>query len=278
MLALLEAGVGVSLISRGGKLRGRLAPPTGKNIPLRHRQYARAQDPAFCLAVARAIVLGKLRNQCTLARRICRGHPEVDEEGVWAIKEAISKVKTAGGMASLRGIEGRAARGYFGVWRQAFPDAWRPEKRVRRPPSDPLNALQSLGYTLLTENLISACEIVGLDPYDGFFHAEKYGRPALALDLMEEFRSVIVDSLALILVNKGMLSLDDFRFSGPRRVYLSSSGLRTFFEQYAKRINTRVKHPTLGKRLSYQQCFEVQARALRKTIQGQGSYLPFRTR
>jgi len=279
LLALLRAGVGLSLIGRTGKLRGRLLSPTGKNIPRRHAQYARAQEPAFCLAIGRAIVEGKLRNQRTMARRICRNHPEIDDAAIAAVDESEEAVAGAASLAELRGLEGRGARAYFQILRQAIPEGWGLERRARRPPPDPANALLSLGYTLLSQNMMTAAEIVGLDPYDGFFHADKHGRPALALDLEEEFRAIIADSVMLTLINKEMLTGDDFRPGPKGGTYLKPKALRTFFRQYGKRIHTRVTHPIVHHRLTYQQCFEVQARLLSKVIEGRRPvYEPFLTR
>ena len=273
LLALLREGVGLSLVSRAGQLRGRLAPPTGKNIPLRHRQYRRAQDPGFCLEVSRAVVSGKLRNCRALARRWARTRPGIPRHLIERIDAAVDQAAQAQDLDALRGIEGAGTRNYFGVWRRALaPEAAGSvgfDKRTRRPPRDPANAMLSLGYTLLTDNLVTACEIVGLDPYDGFLHADKYGRPALALDLMEEFRPVIVDSVVLNIVNRGMLGAGDFRPGAEGGIYLRKEALGTFFRQYTARLNTRVKHPGTGRRLTYQQWFEVQARALSRTIQGE---------
>lgn len=276
MLALLDAGVGLSLVSRTGRLRGRLLPPTAKNIPLRHRQYEQAVDEGFCLEIARAIVGGKLRNERTLARRLCRGHPQIDAATIEQITSAIKQVGTAADLDSLRGLEGAGARAYFQILRQALPPEWGFEKRARRPPTDAVNAMLSLGYTLLEQNVMTALEVVGLDPYDGFFHADKYGRPALALDLVEEFRSVIVDSVVLTVVNKRVLMPDDFRPAPKGGVILRRAGLRDFLTQYTARLQTEVIHPMAGRRLTYQKCFEVQARLLRKVIEGAAeAYAPF---
>jgi len=276
--ALLRAGVGLSLISRTGQLRGRLAPPTGKNIPRRHAQYACGQDAGFCLRVGRAIVGGKLRNQRTMARRICRSRPEIDESPIEHISAAIKAADDAADLAEARGQEGHGARAYFQILRQAIPEEWGFERRARRPPPDPANALLSLGYSLLAQNMITAAEIVGLDPYDGFFHADKHGRPSLALDLQEEFRSIIVDSVLLTIINKKLLTPDDF-CPGPKGgVRLKPDALKTFFRQYGQRIHTRVVHPELDHRLTYQQCFEVQARLLAKVAEGKKeAYIPFLT-
>ncbi len=277
ILTLLRAGVGLSFVSRSGRLEGRLTPPTPRNIPLRHLQYERAQDPAFCLEVARAIVGGKLRNQRTMARRICRKRGGGTE--IAAISRAIRQVGEASGMGQLRGLEGAGARAYFALLRRALRQGWEFAKRTRRPPKDPVNAMLSLGYTLLTQNLMTACEVAGLDPYDGFFHADKYGRPALALDLVEEFRSLIVDSVVLTVVNKRIIKPGDFEPGRKGGVVLKRGALRRFFSQYSGRLQTKVSHPLARRRLTYQKCFEVQARVLRSVIEGEREvYLPFLTR
>jgi CRISPR-associated protein Cas1 len=176
----------------------------------------------------------------------------------------------------VRGLEGLGARIYFQIWRQAFKGKLVFERRTRRPPKDPINSLLGLGYSLLTQNLMTACEVVGLDPYDGFFHADKHGRPALALDLVEEFRAVVVDSVVQTLVNKRIVCPNDFEPGRQGGVYLRRRGLGRFFEQYSRRLQTRVTHPYYERRLTYQQCFEVQARLLRKVIEGQlDDYPPF---
>lgn len=279
MLALLEAGVGLTLVSRSGALRGRLVPPTPRHIPLRHRQYERARDEAFCLGVARAIVGGKLRNARTLVRRWCRKFPAIGAAAAGIITQAIRGAEAATDLDALRGLEGVGTRAYFRAFRQVLRREWEFPRRARRPPTDPINALLSLGYTLLGQNMMTALEVVGLDPYDGFFHADKYGRPALALDLMEEFRGVVVDSLVRMVINKRMLQADDFQIGPEGEVILTRSGLRVFLTQYSARLETEVIHPLFGRRLTYQKCFEVQARLLRAVIEGKReTYLPFRAK
>jgi CRISPR-associated protein Cas1 len=148
------------------------------------------------------------------------------------------------------------------------------EKRARRPPPDPVNSLLGLGYTLLTEAMMTALEVAGLDPYIGFFHADKYGRPALALDLIEEFRAPVVDSLVLTLVNKRMVGPEDFEegkegTEGETGVYLNQQGRRVFFREFADRLESETLHPLAGRRLSYRKIFEVQARQAAKVISGE---------
>ena len=279
LLMLLDAGIPLSFVTRTGKLRGRLTPPSPKNLPLRHAQYDRARDPDFCLAVGRAIVDGKLRNSRALAYRIRRSRPQIAAAWLERIERAVARVAQADDLDTLRGIEGAAAKAYFQVLRGALRPEMTFEKRTRRPPRDPANSLLSLGYTLLTQNLMTACEVVGLDPYDGFFHADKYGRPALALDLVEEFRGPVVDSVVQLVINKRMIGPQDFTERQGGGVYLSDRGLRKFLRQYTRRLNTAILHPRYGRRLTYQRIFEVQARLLAKTIQGElDKYRPFRVR
>ncbi len=281
---LLERGIPVVYLNSYGRLRGRLVGVTPRNLELRHQQYHRAEDPATCLAISRAIVRGKLENCLTLAQRMVRTKKiESDHLGlaVETIKAQIAAISRAADLDTLRGIEGVGAKAYFSVLRAAFQHDLGFAKRARRPPPDPVNALLSLGYTLLGENLFAALEIVGLDPYDGFYHADRYGRPALALDLIEEFRALIVDSLVVQLINREILGAQNFKpmADAEHGVCLDKHGLRKFFHHYSARLNTAVIHPYYGKRLTYLKCFEVQARLMRQVIEGKTSaYIPFRTK
>lgn len=280
LLSLLDEGIGLTFLTRYGKLRGRLTPPTGKNLPLRRSQYLRADDPTFCLTLSRAIVAGKIRNSRTMTRRMMRGSAPKAPRQVARLKSSLKRLPHCADIAAVMGQEGKAAKAYFVVLRSALNQRLPFGRRSRRPPKDPVNALLGLGYSLLTANLMTALEIVGLDPYCGFFHGPAaYGRPALALDLMEEFRAIVVDSIVLTLVNKRMLSTDDFEpgRGGPEAgIYLTRSGRRTFFKQYTRRLNTTVYHPLAGRSLSYQKIFEVQARQLAKLIVGElETYQPF---
>ncbi len=277
--ALLEAGIGLTLLNRQGEVQGHLRPPADGHVALRRQQYARMEDPAFALAVSKAMVAGKVHNQRAAAMRLIRTHPACDATAPATMARVLQRVDAVTSLDTLRGLEGEAARAWFGVMRSVIAPEFGFGARQRRPPPDPINALLSLGYTLLVENVIAACEIVGLDPHAGFFHTEKYGRPALALDLMEEFRSVIVDSVVLNLVNRAMVRKQDFAPGPEGGVYLKPAALRVFFHRYAARLQTVVRHPVAGKRLSYQKCLEVQARRLRKVIEGEvAAYEGFVTR
>ena len=217
LYALLGADVPLLIVRRTGQLVGRLLADTAPNLPLRQAQYRRNDDAAFCMDTARAIVLAKIHNQCCLALRILRHHKALDRSSLQDLYQAQDRAASADELASLLGIEGAAARAYFRIYRQAFADEWAFTRRTRRPPKDPVNALLSLGYTLLGNALMTALEAVGLDPYLGYFHTESYGRPALALDLLEEFRAPLVDSLVMGLINRRMLKADDFDQKPPHR-------------------------------------------------------------
>lgn len=275
--ALLRNKIGLTLITRQGKLLGRLVPPTMKNISLRQKQYEKGKDELFCLGVSRKFIYGKIRNAATLITRLRRNHPEIEADISIKLRKSLKEIDGVNDLASLRGIEGRAARLYFLGFRQAIKSGWRFEKRSRHPPEDEINALLGLAYTLLHENMITALEVVGLDPYDGFLHSDKYGRPALALDLMEEFRSVIADSVVLNLVNRGMILPKDFKQESERYI-LQKRGLDAFFHAYQNRIQTEVLHPVNQHKLSYQKVFEVQAACLRKAIEEGTKYIPFLSR
>jgi CRISPR-associated protein Cas1 len=286
MLSLLEAGVSFSIISRAGKLLGRLLPPSEGNIFLRREQYKRAAEASFCFSVAKAIVLGKLKNQRTFARRILRTNPEISNKAMEQLDRAIAEAENETDMDRLRGREGIGAKAYFEILRAALPKEWEFKTRTRRPPKDPANALLSLGYSLLTQNMMTALEVVGLDPYDGFFHADVYGRPALALDLVEEFRSLIVDSVVLTLTKNRIITPKEIDSPSPQLspegrggFYLKPRAMKKFLAKYNARLQTEVIHPLAGRALTYQKCFEVQARQLRHLIEGKiAEYQPFLTK
>ncbi len=270
----------MTLASRTGKLIGSLSAATGANLPLRQKQYRRNDDARFCLSLARTIVAGKIRNQRVLAQRLNRQRADIDVHPLLDVLEtAIQSAGEAQTLGSLLGIEGQAARRYFSVYRQAFDPGWAFQKRIRRPPKDPVNALLSLGYTFLSQALMASLEMVGLDPYLGFFHAEKYGRPALALDLVEEFRPLI-DSLVLTLINRRTLQNDDFEVaSDGNGIYLTLNGLNVFLKKFSHKLETPIHSRQLGRVISYRKLFEVQARKIVKVIEGTVSeYKPFQAR
>ena len=208
---LMKRGIAVCYLTQHGEYVGRTQPEISKNSLLRIEQFRAFFDEQQRLDLARAFVLGKLANlRMMLIRKGGKGQ-EV-KKAIERIKSAEKSTKKTGSLNRLRGHEGDASAAYFGVFSALLKgEEWEFGKRVRRPPTDPVNALLSFGYTLLMNDLHSAVNIVGFDPYIGYLHAEKYGRPSLPLDLMEEYRPLIVDAMVIACLNKRILSRDHFR-------------------------------------------------------------------
>lgn len=251
-----------------------------KHVELRRRQVAMAHQGG--LDIARRLVRGKISNCRTILRRNSRDRPE----GVLdTLSDLAKQAGTASNIGSLLGIEGAAARSYFSAFQSMLrPDArlgGRPfnfEGRNRRPPRDPVNCLLSLVYALLAKDLTVTLYAIGFDPYIGFFHRPRFGRPALALDLVEEFRPLIGDSTVLTLINNGEIKSSDFitRSGG---VSLTSDGRRAVLRAYERRLDTEVRHPVFGYRVSYRRILEVQARVLGAHVLGEvPEYAAFATR
>jgi CRISPR-associated protein Cas1 len=282
--ALCEAGVPVCYFSMGGWFYGITTGLNEKNVFLRRSQFRLAEQDYFARALARRLVAGKIRNQRTLLQR---NHVEPDRNTLAAMKQMAERAEHAGSLEELLGLEGHAARLYFGDFAGMLktedgenrPDlTFDFEGRNRRPPRDPVNALLSLGYSLLAKDLTVACYAVGFDPYIGYYHQPRFGRPALALDLMEPFRPLIADSAVLTAVNTGMVTERDFvRVGGS--VALLPSGRKGFFRAYELRMDTLVTHPLFEYRVTYRRLLEIQARLLARVLQGEiGEYPVFVTR
>lgn len=275
---LLERDIDVVYMSTYGKFRGRLVRNESKMAQLRHQQMRIASDERQALAVASAIVEAKVANQRVVLQRRAERVPGAQKalDGMMTMgRQAVA----ATALDSLRGFEGKAAAFYFEAMRTLLPSAWGFTKRAYHPPPDPANALLSFGYTLLLKDVTAAIQMVGLDPYFGFFHVLGYDRPALALDLMEELRPVIVDSMFLDVVANKQLSPENFhRSNGPEsRVELGENGVRVVLEAYEQRLQTMVIHPLAGGRTTYRQAFELQARQMARFIRGEDpTYQPLR--
>jgi CRISP-associated protein Cas1 len=278
--SLLEKGAGLLYLSRGGKLLGRLESTVSKNIPLRWAQFQAVADADTRLAIAKDIVRGKLHNQRTLLQRSGRGGVDRLEKTVSHIKALVKRVEQVKTLNELRGIEGAAAAAYFRQWPQLIKTLGFPfSGRVRRPPTDPVNSLISFGYVLLMNEVLTACQVVGFDPYLGFLHMDRYGRPALALDLMEEFRPVIVDSLVLSFINRRMVEPEDFEIGlgGVRR--MKPSTLKKFLAAWEAKRATLITHPIFDRQVPYWRLVELQARLMGKRLTGEAEhYVPFLNR
>jgi len=278
---LCQRGIPLCYLSSGGWFYGITHGMTHKNVDLRRQQYAAAADPMKCLALARRFIQAKIANCRTLLRR---NHASPAESLLADLKADIRRAGQADGLDTLLGVEGTAARRYFSAFAEmlkpATPDgaAFDLEGRNRRPPRDPVNALLSLAYAMLTREWTVVLLSVGFDPYLGFYHQPRYGRPALALDLMEEYRPLIADSLVLTVVNTGEVRSEHFaRALGA--VSLTPEGRRRFIDAYERRMSQEVTHPIFGYRISYRRVLEVQARLLARHLSGEISSFPsFTTR
>ena len=279
LAALLDHDVPLTLFSTGGWYRGRTAGHGSKNVELRIAQYRAADDAARSLAIAQSMVAAKIRNQRLMLRR----NGSADSTLLGELEILARKSERATSAAELLGLEGTAARAYFGAFgtmlkSRALAEGFALDGRNRRPPKDPLNALLSFAYALLVKDVALACGAVGLDPLLGFFHRPRYGRPALALDLMEELRPLVADSTVIGSVNTGVVTDDDFERS-PAGVALRAPARKRLLAAYERRMEQLVTHPVFGYRLTYRRVLEVQARLLGRHVMGEiPSYPAFRTR
>ena len=265
--AVLEQNVDVIFLSQRGEYRGRLVGNVTPHVPLRRAQYARTGEPGFVLEMAKCFVTAKLAHQRALLQRHNRerSDPEI-ESVVEQMRVAIENVPRKTALSALLGVEGSAAAAYFRGLRRLFDPKWKFDDRNRRPPRDPVNVLLSFGYTLLAESASSAVQTVGLDPYAGFLHELAYNRPALGLDLLEEFRPV-VDGVVLWCLNSGQLSLDDFSPGPPERpIVLETQGQRRFLQAYEQRMDAKFTHPLRQLQFPLRQCLIEQARQLANCI------------
>lgn len=310
---LLEARVPVTYLSKHGHYLGCLNPILTKNSILRLAQHRAYADGACRHHIAQRFVTGKLRNMRTILMRYARQYPDPHiNEQVESIKRCISAAEQTQwhttsaaieeheidaepqeaaqnvtivdnrmhGLGTLLGCEGAGSAAYFTVFSKLIKCNWSHgfSKRVRRPPTDPVNALLSYGYVILTSQVASILAGVGFDPYIGYLHASRYGKPALALDLMEEFRPIIVDSVVLSLLNNRQLSQSDFTLE-LNSYRMSEATRRLFLERFEERMQEVITHPVFEYKVAYRRCIELQARLLGKYLTGEvAEYTPFTVR
>lgn len=278
--SLCENEIPVCYFSQGGWFYGITTGLVTKNVFLRQMQFRLASEPWFCLRLARSLVAGKIRNQRTL---VLRNHLEPDQRLLLDMKLMAEQAFQAQSLDQLLGLEGNAARLYFRAFSglikaESDPDIPAPfrldfEGRNRRPPRDPVNALLSLAYSLLAKDFTIACYAVGFDPMMGFYHQPRFGRPSLALDLMEPFRPLIADSAVLQAINTRMITEKDFLRAGPA-VLLKPEARKSFYHAYEQRMDTLVTHPLFEYRVSYRRLLEIQARLLARFMEGEIAEYP----
>lgn len=271
MRELLFRDVPVSFFSTGGWYCGRTVSADSKNIDVRVAQFSTFTDPTVCLRLARGIVVSKIRNSRTLLRR----NADPSRELLRRLDIATQSAESAGSMESLLGIEGSAAKDYFSAFAGMLKTdcGFSLDGRNRRPPRDPVNALLSLAYSLLTRDLVGALVTCGLEPLLGFYHQPRFGRPSLALDLMEEFRPVVADSAVVTAINTGVVGTGDFA-SSAGAVTITPSARRNFIQCYERRMDQLVTHPVFDYRVSYRRVLEMQARLLTRVLFGEIADLP----
>ena len=269
---LMRRNIPVTWQSYGGWFLGHTIGAGHANVELRTAQYRGSFDDSVCLKLARGWVQAKIRNSRTLLRRNWRSDDEPDSV-LTDLTRLADRAGRTRDISTLLGIEGAAAARYFGNFNAVLrnngdDDLFDMNNRNRRPPTDPVNALLSFGYAMLTRTFVTVLSGTGFDPYRGFYHQPRYGRPALALDMMEPFRPLIVDSVVVTAINNGEIRPTDFVRS-PIGVALSDAGRKRFLGTFERRLSQEVTHPLFGYRVEYRRLLEIQARLLGRYLMGE---------
>ena len=269
---LMRRNIPVTWQSYGGWFLGHTIGAGHANVELRTAQYKGSFDDSVCLKLARGWVQAKIRNSRTLLRRNWRADDAPDSV-LTDLTRLADRAGRTRDISTLLGIEGAAAARYFGNFNAVLrdnggDDPFDMNNRNRRPPMDPVNALLSFGYAMLTRTFVTVLSGTGFDPYRGFYHQPRYGRPALALDMMEPFRPLIVDSVVVTAINNGEVRPTDFVRS-PIGVALSDTGRKRFLGTFERRLGQEVTHPSFGYRVEYRRLLEIQARLLGRHLMGE---------
>ena len=318
LYALTHRKIGIYYLNSHGKFILRTVGEEHHHSRLRQAQTRASDDLARSMSIAQSIVRGKVNNQRVLVQRHAEGAAWARNalEQMDAMRRQVEASQT---LDELRGREGLAAKEYFHLLRQILRPpsdgrTWGFERRAYYPPTDPVNALLSFGYTLLLNDLVAACQITGLDPDIGFFHAIDYNKPAMALDLEEEFRPIVVNSIVLTAINRPIFGLRDFEVGQPwksgedddedashalvpvskmgqskpdgteekvpiRPIYLKEAARKRFISMYETRVNEQITYPATNEQISYRRIFELQAYAMARVILGEAqNYTPFMVR
>ena len=280
---LMSKEIPVSWFSTGGWFLGHTIGTGNKNVAVREVQYRFAFEKHKCVSFSRDLVMAKIQNSRTLLRRNWRTEKDGTEKdkALLKLKRIARQVATINDIQQLLGIEGEAAAIYFASFEKMIAkhkNANLPDfsfsTRNRRPPTDPVNAMLSLAYALLTRILTSSISATGLDPYMGFYHRPRYGRPALALDLMEPFRPIIADSCVIQVINNKEVKPKDFIFNGPA-CSLKPSGRKALIAAFERRMDQQTTHPLFGYQVSMRRLINVQTRLLSRYLQGEIPVYPY---
>ncbi|MFM9973779.1 MAG: type I-C CRISPR-associated endonuclease Cas1c [Beijerinckiaceae bacterium] len=278
MAALVDKGIAVTHFSEHGRFMARVEGPVSGNVLLRRDQFRAHESEPASAKLAAAIVAAKASNQRAVLQRALRDHGDLDVEKTAAIQRVVDSLGNSARaclkprpLDEVRGIEGEAARGYFGVFDhliRAKEPSFRFTIRSRRPPLDAVNALLSFLYTLLTHDCRSALEGVGLDPAVGFLHRLRPGRPSLALDLIEELRPHLADRLALSMLNRGELCAGDFRSFDNGAVLLGDEARKRVLIAWQERKRDEIEHPFMKEKTAIGLLPHIQAQLLAKAVRG----------
>jgi CRISPR-associated protein Cas1 len=279
-----ELGIAVTFLTEYGRFLCQMQGPVKGNILLRRAQYRMADNYYQTALLARLFVIGKIGNARVTLARALRDHPEkTDEEQLKHVQHVlagcIKRLQEATDQELIRGIEGEAAKAYFSVFNECITNvdpAFRFEGRNRRPPLDRVNCLLSFVYTLMTHDIRSALESSGLDPAAGFLHKDRPGRPSLALDMLEEFRSYIGDRLVMSLINRGQVQAKDFDVSETGAVVMKDDTRKALITAYQQRKQDEIEHPFVGEKMAVGLLWHMQAMLLARYIRGDiETYPPF---
>lgn len=280
-----DDGISLVLLDGNGRFKARLEGSVNGNILLRQMQHRKAAETSFALAIAKAVIAGKLRNSRQVLLRGARETADEQDQRVLssaaeALAGSVRNLPIAADLDVIRGIEGDAAKVYFSALpylvRRNIREYFTMDGRTRRPPRDRFNALLSFLYSMVMNDCRSAIESVGLDPQLGFLHSVRPGRAALALDLMEEFRAIFADRLALTLVNRGQVTERDLQIREGGAVYLENDARKIVVAAYQEKKQEEVTHPLLNTKVAFSLLPQLQARFIARTIRGDiDSYIPF---
>lgn len=269
---LLKSNVDVVFMSTYGTYQGRLSRNESRAAELRHQQLRLCDDGGRSLEIALQVVRGKVANQRVVLQRRAEESRDA-KRALQDMLEMMRRAERARDLDQLRGFEGKAAASYFAGIRTYFPAEWGFKAREYYPPPDPANALLSFAYTLLLKDTVAGIQLVGLDPYLGFFHTLGYNRPALALDIMEEFRPMIADIVVLTLVVNGQITLTDFEWTDQPElpVRMKPPAIDRLIQSYETRMEDTIYHPLANGQTSYRRALELQARRIARVVRGDES-------
>jgi len=279
-----QQGVAISFLTENGRFLARVLGPQTGNVILRRAQHRATSDPARAADLARMVITAKIANARSVLQRARRDHPDrilpaMVETVVHRMACMLRELQRPMPLEQIRGTEGEAAKHYFVAFDELIlqqKDAFFLHERTRRPPRDNMNALLSFLYTLLTHDVVAACESVGLDPQMGFLHADRSGRASLALDLVEELRPMIADRLALSLVNRQQIDAKGFLHREAGGVEMNAATRKTVLVAYQKRKDEEILHPFLKEKVTVGLLPHVQARLLARWLREElDAYPPF---